>query len=410
GILHRKHLLERADKKAQNRSWKQLLVVVDPENGTLSMFRADGALGQAFEEQGILFDEIRLQHTITQSMPAGYSASRPNVFVVQLQSGAVYLFQTKTLKERDAWTKACNYWAARTSKEPLPGVSSSSLSSSYSSNGMGHSNTMSSITSVSTTSTSGATMSTTNLNGNGSGASLAVPAAAAVSNGTESEIEDDRRSVNTSNSFLNHPPPSSQVVTPLPAAFTGNSSGIGNMGSGIGYNFGQSGIGSGRSASIKSSKSSHGAGNGAVVPLGDRVVLFDWAAPMPTMSLSTLSEEDQLAGLKRYLEELSSDLDVHSAHNEPMTRLFLPKTQNYTKAFNNWEGKRGYLTTEMVKYHTYIESLEQAIELYPREPETSETDKVQVRSPEMDSVDGVTAAAAATGLEEQGRMEEPQLA
>ncbi|KAI8347272.1 hypothetical protein B0O80DRAFT_516751 [Mortierella sp. GBAus27b] len=115
GHLFRKHLLERADKKASHRAWRRLLVVLD--QGGLSMFRADGQF-----EDGILFDEIRLQHTITNILPPpGYSSSRRYVFAVQLHSGAVYLFQTATQHDCEDWARTCNYWAARTSKEPLPG-------------------------------------------------------------------------------------------------------------------------------------------------------------------------------------------------------------------------------------------------------------------------------------------------
>ncbi|KAF9998279.1 hypothetical protein BGZ65_006213, partial [Modicella reniformis] len=150
GILWRKHLLERTDKKAQSRAWRQLLVVIDPDQGTLSMFRSNGSLPKPppvvynqQQKQGStstslstssplppgdhdadvpLFDEIPLQHTITNILPPpGYSSTREHVFAVQLYTGAVYLFQATSPQECEAWARTCNYWAARTSKEPLLG-------------------------------------------------------------------------------------------------------------------------------------------------------------------------------------------------------------------------------------------------------------------------------------------------
>ncbi|KAK3814803.1 MAG: hypothetical protein JOS17DRAFT_689878 [Linnemannia elongata] len=139
GILWRKHLLERADKKAQHRAWRQLLVVLDQERGTLTMFRSDGSLPsispQPQSNSGTLapplndsdasvplFDDIPLQHTITNILPPpGYSTSRRHVFALQLFTGAVFLFQTKTPQECESWARTCNYWASRTSKEPLVG-------------------------------------------------------------------------------------------------------------------------------------------------------------------------------------------------------------------------------------------------------------------------------------------------
>ncbi|KAK3825049.1 MAG: hypothetical protein J3Q66DRAFT_278880 [Benniella sp.] len=258
GILWRKHLLERTDKKAQHRAWRQLLVVVDPDHGTLSMFRSDGSLPKAqpstyHQPHGStsslptssslplgdrdadmpLFDEIPLQHTITNILPPpGYSSSRRHVFAVQLHTGAVYLFQTTSPQECEAWARTCNYWAARTSKEPLLG-------------------------------------------------------------------------------------------------------GVVNMEYGWGL---------------------HGS-------LGDSISLFEWTAPMPTMTASKLTEEDQMLALRKYVASLESDMEVHQDHRLPMTRLFMPKTSNHTKAFNNWERRSRYLLKEMVKYQIYVECLEQSLQV-----------------------------------------------
>ncbi|KAG0253678.1 hypothetical protein BG011_006228 [Mortierella polycephala] len=368
GILFRKHLLERADKKASHRAWKQLLVVLD--QGGLSLFRADGQLGQASEEQGILFDEIRLQHTITNILPPpGYSSTRRHVFAIQLHTGAVYLFQAASAKECDEWAKTCNYWAARTTKEPLPGgvinmeygwgraleLLSNQLGEPISSGGgpQGQTNTMGS------TNSSGCSL----VNQPQASSSLATPASSNIS-----LEDDDTKSINNSmmggSSFLNFPPPassastSSAIMTPI---FSG-----GGVGTGIGnskISIGNSGVGSGRSASIKSSSSRHQSFGSSLsnVSLGDRTVLFEWAAPLPTMSMSMLAEEEQCDALKRYVAGLESEMEVHQEHRGPMMKLFLPKSHNYTKAFNNWERRSRHLLKEMVKYQIYVESLEQSL-------------------------------------------------
>ncbi|KAG0360198.1 hypothetical protein BG005_011255 [Podila minutissima] len=351
GIMHRKHLLERSDKKAQHRNWRQLLVVLD--QGGLSMFRADGQLGSAFEEQGILFDEIRLQHTITNILPPpGYSSSRRHVFAIQLYTGAVYLFQTTTAQEAEDWARTCNYWAARTSKEPLVGGvinmdygwgrSLDILNQSPSTDsGIGHSNTM-------TSTHSGYSLTE---GGSSSGSGLAIPPPAVTSSSGAGEIEEPKDSQNTPNSksslgsapsFLNYPHTTS-------GSSTSSTGGISYSGHGNG------GVvsGGGRTASIKSTTKSIGSN----VPLGDRVLLFEWSAPLPTMSMTQVTEEEQCQLLKKYVSGLESEMEQHQEYRVPMTKL----------AFNNWERRSRYLLKEMVKYQIYVEALEQSLEIQRRE-------------------------------------------
>ncbi|KAI1318895.1 hypothetical protein EDD11_005529 [Mortierella claussenii] len=413
GILFRKHLLERADKKASHRAWKQLLVVLD--QGGLSLFRADGQLGQAFEEQGILFDEIRLQHTITNILPPpGYSSSRRHVFAVQLHTGAVYLFQAATAHECEEWARTCNYWAARTSKEPLqggvvnmdygwgrsldllansdpldgnnPGGLSAAAqvqaqSTQMTAPSMPHSNTMTSTVSglsiSSMSSSSAVTESTVDMNAaqstserpsvmpigdhTSSGSSLAVPTLTTSSSNVNSEDE-DAKSVHSSTfvgtNYLEHPPPLTSTLSS--SSISSSHSGQGSEGRS--FSFGNSGVGSGRSASIKSTSSKHSGVGGMHVPLGDRVTLFEWAPPLPTMSMSQLNEEEQCEGLKRHVAGLEAEMEVHQEHRTPMMRLFQPRSHNYTKAFNNWERRSRHLLKEMVKYQIYVECLEQSLQ------------------------------------------------
>lgn len=367
GHLFRKHLLERADKKASHRAWRRLLVVLD--QGGLSMFRADGQF-----EDGILFDEIRLQHTITNILPPpGYSSSRRYVFAVQLHSGAVYLFQTATQHDCEDWARTCNYWAARTSKEPLPG---GVINMDYGwgrcldmvpniPDGAGippptppHSYTMSSTTSgfsVSTLSSASAPNSSSSIT------SALTPPSSGRSISTTISEDNEASSAQGGASYL-QPPLSSSSTSSALSAFVGSDPASGT-----------SNINSGRASSMKSTSSKNGSGSGAATSLGDRVTLFEWSPPLPTTSMSVLNEEEQCKSLKRYVAGLEADMDVHQEHRVPMMKLFLPKSLNYAKAFNNWERRSRYLLKEMVKYQIYVECLEQSIK-FRRSEEQEITD------------------------------------
>ncbi|KAK3814583.1 MAG: hypothetical protein JOS17DRAFT_447497 [Linnemannia elongata] len=388
GILHRKHLLERPDKKAAHRAWRQLLVVLD--QGGLSMFRADGQMGQAFEEQGILLDEIRLQHTITNILPPpGYSSSRRHVFAIQLHTGAVFLFQTATALECEEWARTCNYWAAKTSKEPLSGGvvnmdygwgrcldlldqdgESGWGENAHAGSTHGHSLTASSSTSSIVP------------NGNSSGTSLPMLS------GDDDDASIKNGSKPAGSSFLNFPPPTASGGGPSLPSPAHSGSGYGGGGYG-------SGIGGGRTASIKSSSSKHfGSQN---VPLGDRVLLFDWSPPIPTLSMVQMTEEEQCENLKRQVISLESEMESHQEQRGPMMKLFLPKSQNYNKAFNNWERRSRYLLKEMVKYQIYVECLEQSIRFQAeaRESQEAEATAAAVTATEAEAVLVVEAEEAA---------------
>ncbi|KAF9434062.1 hypothetical protein BGZ76_008636 [Entomortierella beljakovae] len=349
GILWRKHLLERTDKKAPNRAWRQLLVVVDIDQGTLSMFRSNGKLpkpsssssstnsninhnnGQSissssttsqildFDADMPLFDEIPLQHTITNILPSpGYSSSRRHVFAVQLFTGAVYLFQTSSPRDCEAWARTCNYWAARTSKEPLIG---GVVNMEY---GWGRAlednirqeeERLQSISALENDCV------------NGSLTSLNSPL-------------DTNGSMKGNMDYLNDPPEYLRGGSD-PSARS-------------------------RSASIRSgTRGSVSSGSGMTMgpgSPGDGLMLFEWTEPMAAMNPSNLSEEDQMLALRKYVAGLEADMEVHQEYRGPMMRLFSPKSSNYAKAFNNWERRSRHLLKEMVKYQIYVECLEQSIQ------------------------------------------------
>ncbi|KAJ2493200.1 hypothetical protein IWW37_000850 [Coemansia sp. RSA 2050] len=122
GVLVRKHLFERAGKKASSRAWRTCYVSVD--RGTVAMYKMDGRQGahpdgRELTDTSLQLGSVSLRHTMTHMLPSpGYSRSRPHVFALQLPSGGVYLFQTASEVELRDWVAACNYWAARESKAP----------------------------------------------------------------------------------------------------------------------------------------------------------------------------------------------------------------------------------------------------------------------------------------------------
>ncbi|KAI8142534.1 hypothetical protein BJV82DRAFT_615215 [Fennellomyces sp. T-0311] len=157
GVVMRKHLLENATQKARHREWKECFLVVtegelkmyalqssgDVERRT--MLRASSAsfanLADSLSKQNALtsasfggtshnkwasqsqlIGTIPLNHTLSNVLPPpGYNRQRPHVFAIQQPDGGVYLFQTASPDQVNEWVATCNYWAARQSKEPLPG-------------------------------------------------------------------------------------------------------------------------------------------------------------------------------------------------------------------------------------------------------------------------------------------------
>lgn len=65
---------------------------------------------------------VLLAHSLAHALPPpGYNRQRPYCMVLTLANGGVYFFQAGTEELVNEWVSTCNYWAARTSKEPLAG-------------------------------------------------------------------------------------------------------------------------------------------------------------------------------------------------------------------------------------------------------------------------------------------------
>jgi PH and SEC7 domain-containing protein len=65
---------------------------------------------------------VHLAHSLAHPLPPpGYNRQRPHCMVLTLANGGVFFFQAGTEELVNEWVSTCNYWAARTSKEPLAG-------------------------------------------------------------------------------------------------------------------------------------------------------------------------------------------------------------------------------------------------------------------------------------------------
>ena len=141
GSLTRKHYWEATGKRSKDKNWTEVFVVV--QRGVLSMFKfGDSSSGGGSKaskstvpsmssaavgggnwlSNATPLGEVNLAHTLANALPPpGYNRTRPHVFALTLPGGAVYFFQAGHEDLVHEWVQTCNYWAARQSKEPLPG-------------------------------------------------------------------------------------------------------------------------------------------------------------------------------------------------------------------------------------------------------------------------------------------------
>lgn len=128
GMLCRKQYWESAGKRAKSKGWMDVFVVI--QRGELNMFifgsHAGGMTnvvgGGNWLENAHSVGTVHLAHSLAHALPPpGYSKQRPHCMVLTLANGGVYFFQAGTEELVNEWVSTCNYWAARTSKEPLAG-------------------------------------------------------------------------------------------------------------------------------------------------------------------------------------------------------------------------------------------------------------------------------------------------
>lgn len=94
----------------------------------------------------------------------------------------------------------------------------------------------------------------------------------------------------------------------------------------------------------------------------DRIHISDWAPPQQSMVASALPEADQLKALRAYVKNIEDELQKHNYLRPAMILAFSPRHPNASKAMANWERKSSYLLREIVKFRTYIDSLQAALD------------------------------------------------
>lgn len=120
-----------------------------------------------------------------------------------------------------------------------------------------------------------------------------------------------------------------------------------------------------QSVNLPSSSLDHGSGtftnnSGRGKLPGDRIAISEWAPPTQSMRPSNLSEPEQLETLSAYVKSIEDDLQNHNQLRSPMLLAFTPRGSNANKAMANWERKSAYLLREIVKFRTYVDTLQQS--------------------------------------------------
>ncbi|KAF9452365.1 hypothetical protein P691DRAFT_661128, partial [Macrolepiota fuliginosa MF-IS2] len=128
GMLCRKHFTDAGGKRAKDKSWMDVFVVI--QKGELNMFTfGDHSAGNSGTVGGgnwlanaTPVGTLHLGHSLAHALPPpGYDRNRPHCMVLTLPNGGVFFFQAGTEELVNEWVSTCNYWAARVSKEPLAG-------------------------------------------------------------------------------------------------------------------------------------------------------------------------------------------------------------------------------------------------------------------------------------------------
>ena len=121
---------------------------------------------------------------------------------------------------------------------------------------------------------------------------------------------------------------------------------------------------------------------------GDKIHIMEWSPPLQSTMASQLMEVDQLKGLQAYVRNVEEDLQKHNELRSAMLLAFSQRHPNSTKAMSNWERKSAYLLKEIVKFRTYIDSLQagqtQKAKIYAMRKEDDQKDESPVvRAPQM---------------------------
>lgn len=126
GVLKSKRHLDANAKKSRERGWTESFVVID--KGQMRLFQFDSRRtkntnhvgGGNWQQNANMIGSFLLRQTLASALPApGYSRQRQYVWALTLPSGSVFFFEAGTAELVREWVSCANYWAARTSKEPL---------------------------------------------------------------------------------------------------------------------------------------------------------------------------------------------------------------------------------------------------------------------------------------------------
>ncbi|CAH7674732.1 expressed protein [Phakopsora pachyrhizi] len=413
GILQRKQYWSSKGKRHKDKSWIQVFVVI--AKGSLKMFRfGESSLGVGQSGGGShigegdcqppsdqarvgggnwlvnaqIIGELSLSHSLTSALPSGYSKERPFAFVMTLSSGASYFFQAGTEELVNEWVSTCNYWSARLSKEPLTGgVSNMEYGWNQISdldvaiNAAGRNSSRGLIVKEKSHSPNKASQADSQdqeemmsiMSGNSGHSHKSRKLRSRFFNGSNhsghhhrhflpplptlspQSVSDGKRELNLSGlrpedaSDLNSPEEvTSEIKTRIPefsppalqcesiAAPTTPTS-IQTFSSSFTQQFKNINV--------------------------DKVTICDWNPPVPPLATSRLSEVEQLESLKKHNLFLRRELEKHNQLRRPMIDLFRNRPLNLQKSKLNWEKKSQYLLTEIIKYSTYIDRLEESVRL-----------------------------------------------
>lgn len=126
---------------------------------------------------------------------------------------------------------------------------------------------------------------------------------------------------------------------------------------------------------------------------GDRVHINEWAPPQQSMFASQWMEVDQLKALQTYVSNVEDELQKHNELRGPMLLAFSSKHPDSTKAMQNWEKKSSYLLREIVKFRTYIDTLQTAQttkeRIYRMRREEDEAQRTEIDSRVLSAHSGV---------------------
>ncbi|CCG82576.1 Sec7 domain protein [Taphrina deformans PYCC 5710] len=224
--------------------------------------------------------ELSLIQTVAAALPEGtYSKDRPHIWALTMPDGVMHLFHVGTDELVQEWISTVNYWAARTTKEPLLGAVDNAE--------YGWGSVLDHAQHAAQYSNSAPT----------------TPESSTVS----------RRDSSSTFSFMLNPDATrfDEIVRKFP---------------------------------------------------GNRAVIRTWQPESRPRLMSTLPQDTQLIALQKFVTRLKGQLTEQNNKRFLLTQAFSPHHPNLIKASNNFDARKQYWQSEIIKYRTYIEALEHGIQ------------------------------------------------